>query len=60
MKDQDDDSFAWNAALETDFTPPLHFIFPLKDKLGDPEHKRRSRSTTIARRKAKRNLDDFW
>ncbi|KAL5121695.1 hypothetical protein ACEQ8H_000382 [Pleosporales sp. CAS-2024a] len=41
-------------------TLPLHHIYPYKDKLYYPAHKRRNRETVEAMRRAEANLDKFW
>ena len=54
------DFYEWTDALNQDFTPPLGTVLPLEDKLGYPEHKKRTRNTTTIMCKAERNLDLFW
>ena len=52
--------YDWEDALNQDFTPPLVTVYPLKDKLSYPEHKKRTRNTTTIMCKAEYNLDLFW
>lgn len=50
----------WNNALNQDFHPPLEFVFPLREQLHYPEHKKRGPDIVAAMRKAEANLDRFW
>lgn len=50
----------WIAALEQDFRPPIDLVFPLREKLNYPEHKKRTPVTVAIMRQAEDHLDLFW